>query len=219
MFSEYFTFLPRILFFSLCVDFDISCALCKPTWECHSVPMPLHPALSSSLEVTTYFVSLLPTWQLCQLQTPGLSFQGHIINRSLPGLSFLICDAKHRQPGHKERTVSGTEQIINMFKWFESKFSQGGSEESLKMTAWESFLGSLVEGRISFKGTGFQLSFLNWAKCQHYPFMLFLQTGKTEAVRMLPDHWCDVGFSVIAKGTGRKLWIMRSKSLLCISSH
>lgn len=73
------------------------------------------------------------------------------------------------------------------------------------MTAWESFLGSSVERGALFKETGFRLLFLNLTECQHHPFMLFLQTGKTKAVQMLPDHWCDVEVAVIPKGTGGRL--------------
>lgn len=76
------------------------------------------------------------------------------------------------------------------------------------MTAWESFLGSSVEGRALFKERGFRLPFLNLTECQHHPFMLFLQTGETKAAQMLPDRWCDVGVAATPKGTGGRLRIM-----------
>jgi hypothetical protein len=156
--------------------------------------------------VTTRSVSHLHTWQLFLLRKPGLSLQGHRINRSFPSLSFLICEltpGTGSQDTKGERVCDDEDNQYLQMIW-EQVFPRG-SEEGLKMTAWECFLGSSVDGEGTVGRNRFQIAVYIAGKMSKPPsYALPVNWGKPEPCRC---SWSLIlyGSWVIPKGTGRTL--------------
>lgn len=135
--SRHFPFFPRIpvLLFSLFILTWMLC-VCVPAWLCAGVRLRAHTPASWAVILTgddplpCVSSPYLPVF--FSSKKSALSLQGHIINRALTANSPSLSENWHQaQATRTKRKATGSvvEQIINIFKWYESRDSQRGGGE------------------------------------------------------------------------------------------